>query len=341
MKVFKKFADKNKKKVLFTMMVVFIMMSFSLFLYALTPMDDRNTTSIIGIPKGTRFIESVDILQEAGLIKNRYLFYLLAISKNVHRHIRAGEYELSTSMSPMDILNKLVKGEIKYYSVLIYEDFTVRDIAAHLVSLNLIDEKAFMNLATNSSFLRSLGIEGPSIEGYLYPDTYYLDRSMSTRDIMKIMVDRFWKALTPELRKRADDIGMSIPEVVTLASIIGKESGDKQEKALISAVFHNRLKKGMKLQSDPTAIYGLGSFKEKIKRSHLRKETPYNTYHIDGLPPGPIGNPAVDSIHAALYPASVNYLYFVSNNDGSHQFSSNLTAHNEAVLRYQIERKKE
>jgi UPF0755 protein len=308
MKVFKKFADKNKKKVLFTMMVVFIMMSFSLFLYALTPMDDRNTTSIIGIPKGTRFIESVDILQEAGLIKNRYLFYLLAISKNVHRHIRAGEYELSTSMSPMDILNKLVKGEIKYYSVLIYEDFTVRDIAAHLVSLNLIDEKAFMNLATNSSFLRSLGIEGPSIEGYLYPDTYYLDRSMSTRDIMKIMVDRFWKALTPELRKRADDIGMSIPEVVTLASIIGKESGDKQEKALISAVFHNRLKKGMKLQSDPTAIYGLGSFKEKIKRSHLRKETPYNTYHIDGLPPGPIGNPAVDSIHAALYPASVNYL---------------------------------
>jgi UPF0755 protein len=341
MKVFKKFADKNKKKVLFTMMVVFIMMSFSLFLYALTPMDDRNTTSIIGIPKGTRFIESVDILQEAGLIKNRYLFYLLAISKNVHRHIRAGEYELSTSMSPMDILNKLVKGDIKYYSVLIYEDFTVRDIAAHLVSLNLIDEKAFMNLATNSSFLRSLGIEGPSIEGYLYPDTYYLDRSMSTRDIMKIMVDRFWKALTPELRKRADAIGMSIPEVVTLASIIGKESGDKQEKALISAVFHNRLKKGMKLQSDPTAIYGLGSFKEKIKRSHLRKETPYNTYHIDGLPPGPIGNPAVDSIHAALYPASVNYLYFVSNNDGSHQFSSNLTAHNEAVLRYQIERKKE
>jgi len=341
MKVFKKFADKNKKKVLFTMMVVFIMMSFSLFLYALTPMDDRNTTSIIGIPKGTRFIESVDILQEAGLIKNRYLFYLLAISKNVHRHIRAGEYELSTSMSPMDILNKLVKGDIKYYSVLIYEDFTVRDIAAHLVSLNLIDEKAFMNLATNSSFLRSLGIEGPSIEGYLYPDTYYLDRSMGTRDIMKIMVDRFWKALTPELRKRADDIGMSIPEVVTLASIIGKESGDKQEKALISAVFHNRLKKGMKLQSDPTAIYGLGSFKEKIKRSHLRKETPYNTYHIDGLPPGPIGNPAVDSIHAALYPASVNYLYFVSNNDGSHQFSSNLTAHNEAVLRYQIERKKE
>jgi len=341
MKVFIKFADKNKKRALFVIMFLFIMMASSLLLYALTPVDNRNITSIVDIPKGTRFIESVDILEDAGLIKNRYLFYLLVISKNVHRHIRAGEFELSTSMSPMDILNKLVRGEIKYYPVLIPEDFTVRDIAARLVSSNLIDEKAFMNLASDSSFLRSLGIEGPSIEGYLYPDTYYLDRSMSTRDIMKIMVDRFWKALTPELRKRADDIGMSIPEVVTLASIIGKESGDRREKALISAVFHNRLKKGMKLQSDPTAVYDLESFKEKIKRSHLRRETPYNTYHIDGLPPGPIGNPAVDSIHAALYPASVSYLYFVSNNDGSHQFSSNLTDHNQAVLRYQIERKKE
>jgi UPF0755 protein len=341
MKSLKKIVHKNRKRILFTVTLLFIIMAFSLLFYALTPVDNRNVTSIVDIPKGTSFIQSVDILESDGLIKNRHMFYLLVISKNVHRHIRAGEYELSTSMSPMDILNKLVSGEIKYYRVTIPEDFTAREIAARLISFNLIEEKAFMNLSSDSSFLRSLGIESPFIEGYLYPDTYHLDRSMSTRDIMKIMVDRFWKALTPEMRKRADEIGMSIPEIVTLASIIGKESGYRSEKALISAVFHNRLKKNMRLQSDPTAIYNLESFEGKVKRSHLKRETPYNTYQIDGLPPGPIGNPAIDSIHAALYPASVKYLYFVSNNDGSHQFSSNLNDHNQAVLRYQIERKKE
>jgi UPF0755 protein len=204
----------------------------------------------------------------------------------------------------------------------------------------LVDEKAFMNLASDSKFLRSLNIHSSFIEGYLYPDTYLFDRSMGTREIIQIMVDRFWKAMTPEMQKRADELGMSLHKVVTLASIIGKESGYKDEKALISAVFHNRLKKGMKLQSDPTAVYDLGTFNGSITRTHLRRETPYNTYHINGLPPSPIGNPAVDSMQAALYPAPVNYLYFVSNNNGSHNFSSNLKDHNKAVLRYQIERKK-
>jgi UPF0755 protein len=323
------------------MMGLFIFVVFSLLFYALTPVDDRNITSIVDIPKGTSFIQSVDILENAGLIRHRYMFYLLVISKNVRRHIRAGEYELSTSMSPMGILNKLVRGEIKFYPVTIPEDFTVKEIAARLASFKLIDEKVFMNLASDRRFLRSLDIQSPSIEGYLYPDTYFLDRSMGVREVMKIMVDRFWKEITPELRKRANEIRMSIPEIVTLASIIGKESGYRSEKALISAVFHNRLKKDMKLQSDPTAVYNLGSLDVKVTRSHLKRETPYNTYVIYGLPPGPIGNPAIDSIHAALYPAPANYLYFVSNNKGSHLFSSNFKDHNKAVLRYQIERKKE
>ncbi len=340
MKIMKKIIRRNRKRVLFTMMGLFIFVTFSLLYYALTPIDDRNVISIVAIPRGTSFIQSVDILENAGLIKQRYMFYLLVISRNVHRHIRAGEYELSTSMSPTDILDKLVRGEIKAYAVTIPEDFTLKEIIARLISFQLIDEKAFWNLASDTSFLRSLGIQSNAIEGYLYPDTYFFDRTMSTRDIMKIMVDRFWKAMTPEMRKRAKKIGMTVPEVVTLASIIGKESGYKDEKALISAVFHNRLKKRMKLQSDPTAIYNLESFEGSVKRSHLKRKSPYNTYHIDGLPPGPIGNPAIDSLHAALYPANVSYLFFVSNNNGSHNFSSNLKDHNQAVLRYQIERKK-
>ena len=140
--------------------------------------------------------------------------------------------------------------------------------------------------------------------------------------------------------QRAKELGFTTKEFVTLASIIEKEGGPKEERTLISAVFHNRLKKGIKLQSDPTVIYGIKGFDGNIKRKHLREKTPYNTYRIKGLPPGPISNPGMDSLLAALYPASVDYLFFVSKNNGTHHFSSNLTSHNKAVLKYQIKRRK-
>jgi UPF0755 protein len=164
---------------------------------------------------------------------------------------------------------------------------------------------------------------------------------MTIREIVNILVSQFWTKVTPQMVKRAQELGMTTTEFVTLASLIGKESGYKEEKALISAVFHNRLKKGMKLQSDPTAIYSFNQYNSIVKRKHLDNDTPYNTYKIRGLPPGPIANPGIDSLQAALYPAPVNSLYFVSNNDGTHKFSSNLAAHAQAVLKYQIKRKKE
>jgi UPF0755 protein len=309
--------------------------------YAVSPTDRRNENVTVDIPKGTSFLRSVDLLKDAGLIKNKYLFYALVIARNAQGNIRAGEYELSTSMSPLDIINKLVKGDIISYKVTIPEDFTVAEIAARLASYKLVDEKAFVSLAGDAKFVASLGIEGRSAEGYLYPDTYLFDKTMGAKYIIKIMVDQFWKTFTRDMQERAEDLGMTIPQVVTLASIIGKESGLKDEKPLVSAVFHNRLKKRMRLQSDPTAVYDLKSITKDNKRKHLQKNTPYNTYVISGLPPGPIANPAIDSLQAAIYPASVNYLYFVSNNDGSHNFSSSLVAHNRAVLKYQIDRKKE
>jgi UPF0755 protein len=320
--------------------LVFIILLAGLY-YALSPIDRRNEIVTVDIPRGTSFLRSVDLLENAGLIKNKYLFYALVIARNAQGNIRAGEYELSTSMSPLDIINKLVKGDIIFYEVTIPEDFTVAEIAARLASFKLVDEKAFVSLAGDEMFIASLGIEGRSAEGYLYPDTYLFDKSMGAKDIIKIMVNQFRKTFTHEMQERAEELGMTIPQIVTLASIIGKESGFKDEKALVSAVFHNRLKKRMKLQSDPTAVYDLKSVTRVIKRKHLQRNTPYNTYVINGLPPGPIANPAVDSLQAALYPASVNYLYFVSNNDGSHNFSSSLSAHNRAVLKYQINRKKE
>jgi UPF0755 protein len=157
---------------------------------------------------------------------------------------------------------------------------------------------------------------------------------MSTRQIMKIMVSQFWKKVTPEMIKRAKDIGFNTHQFVTFASIIGKESGDDAEKTMISAVFHNRLRKKIRLQSDPTAVYDLENFDGKVLRSHLKRKSPYNTYIIKGLPPGPIANPGMTSLKAALNPAPVKYLYFVSKKDGSHFFSSSLNEHNQAINRY-------
>jgi UPF0755 protein len=223
------------------------------------------------------------------------------------------------------------------------EDITASDVARRLSAFRLVDEKEFMTLASNRSFLASLDIEADSIEGYLFPETYRLDRSMTTKEIVRILVGQFWKAVTPAMRERAQELGLTLPQWVTLASIIGKESGNGAEKPLISAVFHNRMEKGMKLQSDPTAVYSLhqeGGQPKTILRKHLQSDTPHNTYRISGLPPGPIANPGIDSLQAALYPAQVGYLYFVAKNDGSHQFSSNLASHNRAVLKYQINRQK-
>ncbi|MDP1992051.1 MAG: endolytic transglycosylase MltG [Syntrophales bacterium] len=311
--------------------------------YATSSVDRLIVTKIVDIPKGAGFFRITEIMNDAGFVANRPFFWLLAIGKGATKHIRAGEYEFVGSQSPAEILDKLVRGEIKSYTVMLPEDITVNDIAKRLIADKLINEKEFMALTVDREFLGSLGIEAESIEGYLFPETYQFDRSMTTREVIRIIVRQFWKEITPEMSQRAEKIGLTLNEWLTLASIIGKESGNKDEKPVISAVFHNRLKRGMKLQSDPTAVYHLeqaGTPVKTVLRSHLKKNTPHNTYLIDGLPPGPIANPGIDSLRAALYPANVNYLYFVSKNDGSHQFSVGLDSHNQAVSKYQINRQK-
>ncbi len=308
--------------------------------FANQPVGPSSKTILIDIPRGTGFFKIIDILDNAGLIGNKPFFYTLAIMKGAVRQIKAGEYEFSGAMSPADIIDKLVKGDTKFYRITIPEDFTVREIAARLAANKLVPEKAFLKLAFDQNFVKTLNVPGKTMEGYLYPETYKLDRSMGSKEIIQIMNQQFWKRFTPDMRQRAAAMGMTITEVVTLASLIGKETGFKDEKPLVSAVFHNRLKKGMKLQSDPTAVYNLDDFDGKIRKSHLLRDTPHNTYRNKGLPPGPIANPDIDSLTAALYPARVDYLYFVANNNGSHQFSLTLIAHHQAVSKYQILRKK-
>ena len=315
----------------FAVVVLFFVLLMN---YSTSSIDEKNMTILVDIPTGSSFLKVTEILNQAGLVKYRVFFYSLAIMKNARRYIRAGEYEFNTSLTPAAMIDKLLRGEIKNYRVVIPEDLSLREIAARLDEFKLIDKKVFFELAGDEDFLESLNIKADSIEGYLFPETYFFDRSMSTRQIMKLMVSQFWKKVTPEMIKRAGDLGFNTHQFITLASIIGKESGDDAEKPMISAVFHNRLKKKIRLQSDPTAVYDLENFDGKVLRSHLKRKSPYNTYIIRGLPPGPIANPGLTSLKAALYPAPVNYLYFVSKKDGSHFFSSSLYEHNQAINRY-------
>jgi UPF0755 protein len=326
---------------LFILAAVLIGVAFAR--YAGSPVNHFTVPKIVDIPKGAGFFRITEIMNDAGLVANRPFFWLLALGKGATKQIRAGEYEITGALSPSEILDKLVRGEIKSYTVMLPEDITVNEVARRLLVNKLINEKEFMALAVDKEFLVSLGIEADTIEGYLFPETYQFDRSMTTREVIRIIVRQFWKEITPELRERAEKIGLNLNEWVTLASIIGKESGNKEEKPLISAVFHNRLKRRMKLQSDPTAVYHLeqaGTPVKTVLRSHLQKDTPHNTYRIPGLPPGPIANPGIDSLRAALTPVKTNYLYFVAKNDGAHEFSATLNAHNLAVLKYQINRQK-
>ena len=317
----------------------FLLLSMIFLNYVESPAEFIERYVTVEIPPGASFYNVTDILREEGLVRCREAFYLLALLEKAPERIRAGEYELTSSMSPSDILDKLLEGKVKGYRVPIPEGFTIGQIAARLAANRLADEKRFVDFAYDKELLSSLDIEGESVEGHLFPDTYVLSRSMGEEKIIRFMVAQLRRKITPEMSERMDEIGLGMRELITLASIIEKEGGTKKEKPLISAVFHNRLKRGMKLQSDPTVIYDIEDFDGNIKREHLVRKTPYNTYRIKGLPPGPICNPGMNAILAALYPAPVNYLYFVSKNNGAHHFSSNLADHNKAVIKYQIKRK--
>ncbi len=246
-------------------------------------------------------------------------------------------------MLPLDVLDALVKGQAKQHLVTIPEGYTLSQIAQLLEDLNLVEKKGFLQKASSPAFINVLGLSevaGTTLEGYLFPDTYHVFREMDPEEVIQMMIHQFKKVFGPDLVHRASELGISEKDAVILASIIEKETSLPEEKPLISAVFHNRLKRNIPLQSDPTVIYGIKNFDGNLTKEHLLKQTPYNTYIVAGLPPTPICNPGKESLLAALYPAPVPYLYFVSKNDGSHYFSSEIEEHNRAVWKYQKPQRK-
>lgn len=303
-----------------------------LFFYARAPIDRSGGPSVeVDIPNGAGFLQASNILAGAGLVKNRPLFIALARLKGVTKKIRAGEYELSPMLSPSKLIDKLVRGETMKHRAIIIEDWTLKQIASYLKERRLIDEDAFLKLAYDKDFLSEQEIPADSVEGYLFPDTYFFERSMTSRMIMKSMIDRFWEKIPQEMIDKAEEKGFNLHQLVTFASIVGKEAVYSSEKPLIAAVFHNRLKKKMPLQSDPTTVYDHDGFNGKILRRHYKRESPYNTYLIRGLPPGPISNPGLDSFHAVIEPEPSDCLYFVARGDGTHIFTATLDEHNKAV----------
>ena len=290
---------------------------------------------VVEISEGASFREVANLLAQKGLIVSPFWFRLLGKVQDAERKIQPGEYDLHTAMRPVEILNALVKGKAIHYGVLIPEGLTAQQIGKLLEEAGIAKEADIARLVADPAFAKSLGLEAQTLEGYLFPDTYHFRRRTKPEDVLRAMAQRFKAAYTPELQAQATALGMTERQVVTLASIIEKETGRDDERPLISAVFHNRLKKRYPLQSDPTVIYGIRNFSGNLTRKDLGRRTPFNTYTKLGLPPTPIANPGLQSIQAALNPAPVKYLYFVSKNDGSHHFSVTVAEHNRAVERYQ------
>jgi UPF0755 protein len=329
---------KNILFILFVPLTLCVGFSWGLWNYLDTPPCKDEDIRYVEISSGTHFSQIADILERDGIISGVRRFRLLARLKGVEKEIKAGDYTFHTAMKPTEVLDKLVRGEYRTHRVTIPEGFNMFQIADLLEKEGLVEKEKFLKCASDPVLVHSLNIKGNSLEGYLFPDTYLLRQGMGEEGILHKMVARFHEMFKEQYKKRAQELNMNREEVVTLASIVEKETSAPSERHLIAAVFRNRLKRGMLLQSDPTVIYGLKDFDGNLTKEHLKTKNPYNTYMVRGLPPQPIANPGEESIKAVLYPSSKNYLYFVSKNDGTHHFSTTLKEHNRAVDRYQRKR---
>jgi UPF0755 protein len=308
--------------------------------FVLTPYQGIAPVVEIEVRRGESLSSVAKKLRTQRVISGSELFRILARVQGVDKKVHAGLYRFDRPLSPLAVLDGMVLGRTVFHKVTIPEGFTARDIAELLADKGLVKRERFEREAENPETLARLGLTDKGIEGYLFPTTYYFRALSTEQEIIGTMLAQFEQMFTPEMMARAARMGFTTHEIVTLASIIEKESSHAAERPLVAAVFHNRLRIGMPLQSDPTVIYGLQDFNGNITRRDLRRPSPYNTYTIPALPPGPIANPGLESIQAALAPAAVPYLYFVSKNDGSHFFSKSLREHNRAVRKYQLSKRR-
>lgn len=302
---------------------------------ALRPQSQSASEIVVEIPRGARLSDAAARLEAAGVIRSGRAFALLARLRQQADALRAGEYALAPNLTAMEVLDRLAAGAVMTHRVVLPEGLRLEEVATRVEAANLGSAAEFLTVARDPSVAADFGVEGTSLEGYLFPETYELARGVPVRDIARMMVDHFfsvWRPLEPAARAR----GLSMREVVVLASLIEKETGAPEERPLIAAVFLNRLGRGMRLETDPAVIYGIAGFDGNLRRIHLEDASnPYNTYLHAGLPPGPIANPGAAALRAVVEPAPADYLYFVARKDGTHQFSRSYGEHVRAVDRFQ------
>jgi len=313
----------------------------AVYFYSLlyVPQQESAKPVIVEIPFGMSVQAAALRLRDLGLIHSAVAFRVLTRLTASEGMIRAGEYPLSAEMSPREILRQLRRGAVILHRVTIPEGLRGEDVARIVAAKFPLSRKRLVALQSDPKFIASLGVQAPTLEGYLLPETYSFPKNVTEKEVLRKMVSDMQAFFDAKKRQRAEQLGLSFHQVLTLASIIEKEAAREDEKPRIASVYYNRLKKGMRLQSDPTVIYGIKNFDGNLRRRDLKADTPYNTYTRYGLPPTPIANPGKSSIMAVLYPEVSPYLYFVSRNDGTHAFSVTLAEHNRAVNRYQRRRR--
>lgn len=287
------------------------------------------------IPRGTGVAAATDTLATRGIIDHPTIFRIFARVEGLNRTMRPGIYEVRPGTAFAEIVEKLAAGDVVRAKLVIPEGWTAAQIAPRIAAISRVPADSVAALLLDSASASALGVPGPTLEGYLYPATYVFPLGTPARRVTAALVRRYEQLWTPALRARADSVGLSEAEVVTLASIVEKEAKVWAERDTIAAVYRNRLRIGMPLQADPTVQYARGTHQSRLLYSDIDEvaDNPYNTYTHPGLPPGPIASPSDGAIRAVLHPADVDYLYFVARPDGRHVFTRSLVQHNAAKQR--------
>lgn len=302
---------------------------------SLSPVAGSEQSVHFRVQRGSNLGAVARDLEGERLVRQAWAFETLARWRGLEGELRAGEYDLSPHLTTGEILQRIAEGRVRTYRIVFPEGLTAVEIAQRLEEKGLADPGEFLTAVRSQELVNELDVEGESLEGYLFPETYQLARGLPAVEIARAMVTQF-HAVWPEIAPGSEALGLSMLETVTLASIVEKETGVPGERFLIAAVFHNRLRRGMRLETDPAVIYGIPHFDGNLRRADLEDTgNPYNTYQIPGLPPGPIANPGAAALRATVAPASSSYLYFVSRNDGTHEFSSSYAEHAAAVDHFQ------
>jgi len=300
----------------------------------------QSTEQFVEIPAGAGSRTIGDRLVEAGIIRDALSFRAGLYISGKGRRLQAGEYRFDRAMTVIEVIDKIARGDVYVINITFPEGLTVAEMAKIFETHGLGPASAFVSAARDPSPIKALDPAARDLEGYLFPETYLLSRQTDAPKLVNLMTERFAHVFTPEQRQAAEANGLTVRQAVTLASIVEKETSRAEERPIVAAVYANRLRIGMALQCDPTVIYALeraGRYTGNLRRDDLAFDSPYNTYRYPGLPPGPIASPGRASLEAVLHPARVDFLYFVSRNDGSHEFARTLEEHNRNVQKWQVQ----